>query len=43
MGAEQELIAELKAVLINNTLAQNTVFYHDGPKDKNIHTLAVKD
>lgn len=43
MGAEQELIAKLKAVFINNILAQNIVFYHSGPEDKNIHTLAVNE
>lgn len=39
MGAEQELIARLKAVFINNTLAQNAVFYHNSLTDKNILTL----
>lgn len=39
MGAEQELIARLKAVFVNNTLSQNVVFYHNRPNNKNIHTL----
>lgn len=43
MGAEHKLIAKLKAVFINNTSAQNIVYYHNGPEDKNIQTLAVNE
>lgn len=39
MGAEQEHIARLKAVFIDNTLAQNAAFYHNSAKSRNIHTL----
>lgn len=39
MGAEEELIARLKAVFINNTLASTAVFYHNSLADKDVHTL----